>query len=122
MELQCSRYGSILRNCAAEFQVKNISAHITVIAAWELEGLDEAKIAKKMRRIKFKRVLVKLKKIVIFPVGEHLIAGYQVDVIGAETFREQEFGLGAIGGIGAHISSAFLPKDKNLFFRDNKWK
>ena len=122
MELQCSRYESILRNCAAEFQVKNISAHITVIAAWELEGLDEAKIAKKMRRIKFKRVLVKLKKIVIFPVGEHLIAGYQVDVIGAETFREQEFGLGTIGGIGAHISSAFLPKNKNLFFSDNKWK
>ena len=70
-----------LGNAPLNFKEKNISAHITVIADWELEGLDEAKILKKMRRIKFKRVLVKLKKIVIFPVGEHLIAGYQVDVI-----------------------------------------
>ena len=49
-----------------------------------------------MKRIRFKRVVVKLKKITIFPVGGHLIAGYQVDVVGANLFKEQEFGLGPI--------------------------
>ena len=121
MEFQLSRYGSVLRKCVLKFHI-NISAHITIIAAWELEGQEEAKIVRKMRRIRLKRVTVRLKKITIFPVGEHLIAGYEVDVIGATAFREEEFGLGPIGGIGAHISCAFLHKKKNKFFFDNKRK
>ena len=84
----------------------------------ELEGLDEAEIARKMKRKRLKRVLVKLKKITIFLVGEHLIAGYQVDVVGANLFREQEFGFGPIRGIGAHISCAFLHKKRNRIFSD----
>ena len=99
------KIGLISRNIA-------IAAHATIIADWELEGLDEAEIARKMKRIRLKRVLVKPKKITIFLVGEHSIAGYQVDVVGANLFREQEFGLGPIRGIGAHISCAFLRSDK----------
>ena len=98
MEFQLSRYGSVLRKCVLKFHI-NISAHITIIAAWELEGQDEAKIVKKMRRIRLKRVTVRLKKITIFPVGEHLIAGYEVDVIGATAFREEEFGLELISRV-----------------------
>ena len=63
--------------------------------------------------------MVKLKKITIFLVGEHLIAGYQVDVVGANLFREQEFGLGPIRGIGAHIPCVFLQKKRNRIFSDN---
>ena len=62
--------------------------------------------------------MVKLKKITIFLVGEHLIAGYQVDVVGANLFREEEFGFGPIRGIGAHISCAFLHKKRNRIFSD----
>ena len=47
-----------------------------------------------------------------------MIAGYQVDVVGANLFREQEFGLGPIRGIGAHISCAFLHKKRNRIFSD----
>ena len=59
--------------------------------------------------------MVKLKKITIFLVGEHLIAGHQVDVVGANLFREQEFGLGPTR---AHISCAFLHKKRNRIFND----
>ena len=73
-----------------ELWSSNSAAHVTIIADWELEGLDEAEIARKMKRKRLKRVLVKLKKIAIFPVGEHLIACYQVDVlVGTNLFREQ---------------------------------
>ena len=65
-----------------------------------------------MKRLRLRRVCVKLKKILIFPVGDHMVAGYQVDVAGANLFREQEFGLEPIGGIGDHISCAFLRSDK----------
>ena len=59
--------GVFLGKCALKFH-KNITADITIIAAWELEGLDQAKIVKKMRRIRLKRVTVRLKKITIFPL------------------------------------------------------
>ena len=63
--------------------------------------------------------MVKLKKITIFPVVEHLISGYhQVDVVGANLFKEQEFGLGPIRGIGGHIPCAFLQKKRNRIFSD----
>ena len=62
---------------------------------------------KKKKRLK--QVLVKLKKITIFPVGEH---------VGANLFIEQECGLGPIRGIGAHISCAFLHKKRNRIFSD----
>ena len=48
----------------------------------------------------------------------HLLAGYQVDVVGANLFIEQECGLGPIRGIGAHISCAFLHKKRNRIFSD----
>ena len=32
--------------------IRNIAAHVTIIADWELEGLDEAEIARKMKRSK----------------------------------------------------------------------
>ena len=54
---------------------RNIEAHVTISADWELEGLDEGEIARKMKRKRLNRELVELKKSTIFPVGEHLIAG-----------------------------------------------
>ena len=66
-----------------------------------------------MKRLRLRRVCVKLKKILIFPVGDHMVAGYQVDVAGANLFREQEFGLGPIRGIGTHILCAFLHKKRD---------
>ena len=47
-----------------------------------------------------------------------MLAGYQVDVVGANLFIEQECGLGPTRGIGAHISCAFLHKKRNRIFSD----
>ena len=67
--------------------------------AGEHGGLNKAKIAKKMRKIGLKQVLVRLKKILIIPVGENFLTGYKVDEIGATALRPNEFGLGPIGAL-----------------------
>ena len=85
-----------------------------------VEGVDEAKIAEKMRNIFLKQVLVRVKKMSSFPVEENFLAGYEFDIIRATTFRENRFGLRPIGGIGTNISCAFLHKNKNKLFCDKK--
>ena len=56
-------------------------------------------------------------------MGEDFLACYEVDVIGATAFRENQFRLRPIDRIGVHSSCAFLHKiaqEQNKLFYDNK--